>query len=180
VNHGASNLLAALAGLATSSDPRIERLKHVASLLRDSGCYRWVGLYDVDHSAGKVVNIVWDGPGAPKFPEFPITKGLTGSAIAERRTVNVGDVSADSRYLTAFGTTRSEIIVPIIIPTIQIPTMNAPAAKHAPVAGSTVIGTAVIGTIDIESDKPDAFDERTERLHETCAGVLRPLWSAQK
>lgn len=170
MNHGASNLLAALAGLATSSDPRIERLKHVASLLRDSGCYRWVGLYDVDHAAGKVVNIVWDGPGAPKFPEFPITKGLTGSAIAEQRTINIGDVSADSRYLTAFGTTRSEIIVPIIVPT-----MNAPAAKHAPVAGSTVIGT-----IDIESDKPDAFDERTERLLETCAGVLRPLWSAQK
>jgi L-methionine (R)-S-oxide reductase len=150
-------------------------LKRVASLLRDSGCYRWVGLYDVDRSAGKVVNIVWDGPGAPEFPEFPITKGLTGSAIAERRTVNVGDVSADSRYLTAFGTTRSEIIVPITIPTIQVPSINAPATKHAPVAD-----TAVIGTIDIESDKPDAFDERTERLLETCAGVLRPLWSAQK
>ena len=180
MNPGVSNLLAALASLATSSDPRVERLKRVASLLRDSGCYRWVGLYDVDRSAGKVVNIVWDGPGAPEFPEFPITKGLTGSAIAERRTVNVGDVSADSRYLTAFGTTRSEIIVPITIPTIQIPSINAPATKHAPVADTAVIGTTVIGTIDIESDKPDAFDERTERLLETCAGVLRPLWSAQK
>jgi hypothetical protein len=31
-----------------------------------------------------------------------ITKGLTRAAIAGRRTINVGEVAADPRYLTAF------------------------------------------------------------------------------
>jgi len=156
VNQRASDLLAALTSLATTSGSRLDRLRSAAALLRDSGRYRWVGLYDVDRRGEKVVNIVWDGPGAPEFPEFPTTKGLTGSAIAERKTVNVGDVSVDPRYLTAFGTTRSEIIVPIV---------NQDAI--------------VVGTIDIESENPNAFDEATERLLEQCAHVLRLLWSGQ-
>jgi len=41
-----------------------------------------------------------------------ITKGLTGMVVAERRTVIIGDVGADPRYLT-FSTTQSEMIVPI-------------------------------------------------------------------
>jgi hypothetical protein len=35
---------------------------------------------------------------------------LTGAAIAARRTVNAGDVLADSRFFGALGTTQSEII----------------------------------------------------------------------
>jgi hypothetical protein len=31
------------------------------------------------------------------YPTFPIKNGLTGAAIADRKTVNVGDVSADAR-----------------------------------------------------------------------------------
>ena len=85
---------------------------------------------------------------------FPITKGLTGAAISSGRTVNVGDVAADPRYLTAFGTTRSEIIVPVFDGTSE----------------------SVVGTIDIESEKPSAFTDDVQILLEACSGVIRPLW----
>jgi L-methionine (R)-S-oxide reductase len=149
-----SNLLVALRELAAAPRPRLERMRSVARALRESGGYRWVGLYDVDRLAGEVINVVWDGPGAPAFPVFPITKGLAGCAITDGKTMNVGDVSADPRYLTTFGTTRSEIIVPVFDD-----------------------GAAVVGTIDIESDKSNAFDNKTQRLLEGCAEVLRPLWA---
>ena len=51
--------------------------------------------------------------GRTRVPRVPEQQGLTGAAVAGRETVNVGDVAADSRYLTAFGTTRSDSIVPV-------------------------------------------------------------------
>jgi hypothetical protein len=48
-------------------------------------------LYDVDHAKGEVINLVWAGPSAPAYPVFPTTKGLTSAAIAEKRTINVGE-----------------------------------------------------------------------------------------
>src|SRR5205814_1183395 len=77
--------------------------------------------------------------------------GLTGRAIAERRTVSVGDVSRDASYLLAFPDTHSEVIVPIF-------------ASDA---------TTVIGTIDVESDRENAFDRATEAALERCARAIR-------
>ena len=105
-------LLSRISEIAAEQGPRKDRLQRLAATLRQSAGYRWVGLYAVDVIAGEVRNLVWDGPAAPEYPNFPITKGLTGCAVAEQRTVNVGEVGADPRYLTALDSTRSEIIVP--------------------------------------------------------------------
>ena len=59
--------------LVSAASDRVAALQSVAELLRSSGRYRWVGLYDVDRAAGTVTNIVWSGPGAPEYPTFPIT-----------------------------------------------------------------------------------------------------------
>jgi L-methionine (R)-S-oxide reductase len=147
-------LLSRISEIVAKQGTRLDRLQWVAAMLRESAGYRWVGLYDVDSTKGEVGNLVWDGPGAPEYPIFPITKGLTSSAIAEKRTVNVGDVSADPRYLTALGSTRSEIIVPIFDDREQ-----------------------VVGTIDVESERPNAFDKDTEQLLQDCAVLLRPLFA---
>jgi putative methionine-R-sulfoxide reductase with GAF domain len=72
-------------------------------------------------------------------------------------TVNVGDVATDPRYLTAFGTTRSEIIVPVYDES----------------------RSAVIGTIDVESEKPHAFSDRDQVFLEECSELLTPLWSCR-
>ncbi len=133
---------------------RASSLQLVADTIRRSGNYRWVGLYDVDHDAGMVRNIVFSGPGAPAYPEFPITKGLTSAAVTGQRSVNVGDVTADSRYLTAFGTTRSEIIVPVF--------------DHEK--------RRVIGTIDVESEAHNAFSPDVQSLLERCAVIVSVLW----
>ena len=151
-----TNLLKELKRIASGREPRRAALEKVAALIQESGNHRWVGLYDVVHTAGLVSNIVWSGPGAPEFPTFPITKGLTGSAISSGKTVNVGHVASDPRYLTAFGTTKSEIIVPIFDSTRE----------------------NVVGTIDVESEQPNAFDPQTQGLLEECAELLAPLWRA--
>ena len=94
---------------------------------------------------------------APEHPTFPLSKGLTSAAVALKQIVNVGDVLADPRYLTAFGTTRSEIIIPVF-------------------DGE---GRNVVGTIDVESEKPNAFDKDVQDLLEACSVVIRPLWKIQ-
>src|SRR5260370_1800318 len=106
-------LMTDLPNLVSVVGDRVATLQGLAELLRSTGSYRWVGLYDVDHAARIVKNIVWSGSRAPEYPTFPIIMGLTGAAIPSRETVNVGEVAADPRYLTAFGATRSPIIVPV-------------------------------------------------------------------
>jgi L-methionine (R)-S-oxide reductase len=106
-------LLSALEEIVVTVGDRQKTLARAAALIRSAGNYRWVGLYDVDHAGGLVRNVTWSGPGAPEHPTFPLTKGLTSAAIAQKQIVNVGEVTADPRYLRTFGTTRSEIIVPV-------------------------------------------------------------------
>ena len=147
-------LLADLEEIVSNARERIASLKLAADLLKSCGRYRWVGLYEVDHAARLVNNVVWSGPGAPEYPTFPVTKGLTAAAVADRRTANVGDIASDPRYLTAFSTTRSEIIVPVFDQARGV----------------------VIGTIDIESETANAFGADVQALLETCSDVIRPLW----
>jgi len=139
------------------------RAKQLAETVRSLGNYRWTGVYDV---GSKLVSIIAyssalsgaypgnSGPGAPDYPTFPITKGLTGSAIREKTTIVVGDVRSDPRYLTAFANTLSEIIVAIVHPQSR----------------------AVIGTIDVGSERANAFSTYDQELLEECAGSALPLW----
>jgi L-methionine (R)-S-oxide reductase len=123
-------------------------------VIRALGAYRWVAVYDV--SAELVSIIAWSGPGAPAYPTFPVTKGLTSSAIREKSTVVVGDVRSDPRYLTAFGSTLSEIIIPILDPR----------------------DSRVVGTIDVESEKANAFSDVDRKTLEECAQAALALWIA--
>jgi len=92
--------------------------------------------------------------GRAGISHFPDPQKSQGAAIAGGTTVNVGNVAADPRYLTAFATTKSEIIVPIF-----------DEAKQA-----------VVGTIGVESERSNAFDKQTQRLLEDCSEAIRPLW----
>jgi L-methionine (R)-S-oxide reductase len=134
---------------------RASKAKFIAEAIRKEGCYRWTSLYDVDIRQGIVSNIAWSGPGAPEYPAFPVTKGLTSRAITGKTTVNVGDVANDSDYLTALATTRSEIIVPVL----------------------DIQRDRVIGTLDVESERLNAFDPAAQSLLEEFAVVLRDFLS---
>lgn len=142
-----------IAAVLCSSVDRREKARKIAELIRTLlGC-RWVGVYDVGPELVSIIAFS-GGSAAPAYPQFPITQGLTGAAIRGKKTIVVGDVRDDPRYLTAFGSTRSEIIVPVL---------NEKTS-------------AVVGTIDIESEQADAFSEEDQRTLEDCAKAARPLW----
>ena len=144
-------LLREVAELVGAGVDRGEKIQKIADTVRLFGDYRWVGIYDVDEHQISV--IAWSGIGAPAYPRFRVTQGLSGEAVRTRRTVISNDVANDPRYLTAFGNTQSEIIVPIIAEP----------------------GGPVIGTIDVESDQTDAFGNDDRLVLEECASLLAQL-----
>jgi L-methionine (R)-S-oxide reductase len=132
---------------------RADKAVRVAELIRQAGSYRWVGLYAV--TGQEIAAVGWSGPGAPAHPRFPVTQGLSGAAVASGRAVVVNDVTADPRYLTAFASTLSEAIVPVVDP-----------------------GTGtVVGTLDVESAQRDAFTDADRLALEACAAALPPLFA---
>ena len=139
--------------IATARGDRIERARQLAEVVRGLRNYRWTGIYDVGKEMVSI--IACSGPGAPAYPNFPTSKGLTGAAIREKATVVVADVRKDPRYLTAFATTLSEIIVPILDPQ----------------------SGEVIGTLDVESEHANAFSARDQQFLEECAKAALPLWT---
>jgi GAF domain-containing protein len=141
-----------IAVASNSSCDRTEKARQIAELIRLAGNYRWVGVYDVGPDLVSI--IAFSGPSTPAYPQFTATKGLTGSAVREKKVVVVGDVRSDSRYLTAFGNTASEIIIPVL---------------------DEKTG-AVVGTIDVESEQVNAFTAEDQAMLERSAQAARPLW----
>jgi GAF domain-containing protein len=68
--------------------------------------------------------------------EIPFGKGVCGAAARDRRTVIVPDVHAFAGHITCDARSRSEIVVPVTGP-----------------------DGALIAVLDIDSDRPDAFDD---------------------
>jgi len=146
-----NNTLNLIRSTAMGGGDRAAKARRLAEMVQKLGDYRWVGVYDV--GAETVSVIAWSGPGAPEHPSFPASQGLTGAAIEQKKAVIVGDVRSDPRYLTAFGNTLSEMIVPVLSPDGR-----------------------VIGTIDVESERANAFSERDQQTIEQCAEAALPLW----
>jgi L-methionine (R)-S-oxide reductase len=138
--------------LNTCSD-RTTKARRIAEAVRLSGNYRWVGIYDVDEH--KISVIAWSGIGAPAHPSFGIEQGLSGEAVRMRNPVISNDVENDPRYLTAFGNTQSEIIIPVF----------------------AEANGAIVGTIDVESEKKNAFDDEDCVFLKECAKTLAHFWS---
>jgi L-methionine (R)-S-oxide reductase len=120
--------------------------KTVSFLRKTVAQYNWVGIYMIEGDA--LVLRAWDGPEATEHVRIPIGQGICGLAAREKRTVIVGDVNADPRYLACFPYTRSEIVVPIMK------------------------GTTVLGEIDIDSDTLHAFTEKDREFLEGVAALL--------
>ena len=122
-------------------------LQNVVDVLYESfEKYNWVGIYLVK---GDILVIgPWKGKQATEHTKIPIGNGVCGYAARSGKTEVVDDVSKDSRYLSCFLSTRSEIVVPI-------------KKKNT-----------VIGEIDIDSDVPAAFNKTDEKFLEKIADML--------
>jgi L-methionine (R)-S-oxide reductase len=146
-------LVAELRNIVADTSERRDKARRAAAAIARIGGYRWVGLYDVGDSEISVIG--WAGPSAPTYPTFPRSQGLNGAAVASGKPVIVQDVSQDARYLSTLGSTRAEMIMPVL-------------------AGS---GGVVVGTIDVESDRVHPFSERDSALLSACAEAIAELWS---
>jgi 3-dehydroquinate dehydratase II len=146
----AEGTVALLAERLAHPDERDVLARELAQILRRSGRFRWVALYDVGPSQVEVLG--WAGPGPPAHPRFPPTAGLTAAAIASGRPVIVQDVRGDARHLATLEGTRAEAIFPV--------------------AGPSGIG----GTVDVESANAQAFTADRVRWLERCVEALAPFW----
>jgi L-methionine (R)-S-oxide reductase len=123
------------------------QLKQMAEMVRAARDYRWVGIYKKTRTEFIIVAGTGNCPVA--YPRFPITQGLCGAAAETRQTIVVGDVHKDPRYLPTFGSTQSEIVVPMIN-----------EAKR------------IVGMIDVESEKLDAFEDEDRHFLECAASFI--------
>lgn len=133
-------------------ETRSEKAERLATSLRVSRHYRWIGIYDV--TPDEVILLGASDGLLPAYPRFSRDVGLTSVAIATGKPVLSNDVTADARYLTAFESTGSELIVPI-------------RDKR----------NRVVGTLDVESAQRDAFGSgEIENVAEFAASVA-PLFT---
>jgi GAF domain-containing protein len=145
-----ADALGRLCDIATRTDERTARARDAAECIRLARDFHWVGLYDVTSS--EIRAIAWTGVTPPAYPVFPKTQGLNGAAVAAGRPVIINDVRRDPRYLTTFGATLAEAIVPIRA------------------------GGRIVGTVDVESDHINAFTADDAQFLEECAVALASLW----
>jgi L-methionine (R)-S-oxide reductase len=124
-------------------------LRAITELLHDRfDHYSWVGIYLVERD--ELVLGPWKGPQATEHVRIPIGQGICGAAAESGQTELVDDVNADERYLACFPSTRSEIVVPI------------------------AYEGRVVGEIDIDSDRPAAFDAEDREFLERVALLISP------
>ena len=126
-------------------------LEAVELLHRMSPRFHWTGIYELYPD-----NVLRLGPfiGAPTDHVFiAVGRGVCGTAVAEKRTIVVPDVSKASNYLACSTETKSELVVLI--------------RK----------GGRIYAQIDIDSHELDAFDPDTVSQVEHVADCLAEAYA---
>jgi GAF domain-containing protein len=115
-------------------DDEIAGMSTVSASLHHGFGHLWTGFYRVVEPS----RLLRVGPyqGTLGCLEIPFGKGVCGTAAARRETVVVPDVHAFPGHITCDARSRSEIVVPVF--------------------GR---GGGLIAVLDIDSDRPGAFDE---------------------
>ncbi len=141
--------------METAGRPLAEILERAVELLHDANRrFHWTGIYELFPD-----NVLRLGPfvGAPADHEFvAVGQGVCGAAVAERRNLNVPDVSHNSSYTAVSAATRSELVVLI--------------RK----------GERVYAQIDIDSHELDAFDDEAVRGVEQLADWLADRYAQRE
>ncbi len=141
-----NGLLTAISSAIAAAPNAGSAMKQAVELLKDGvPDYTWVGIYLLD--GNELVLGPFVGKPSP-HTRIPLGRGICGAAAAEKATIVVDDVNADSRYLACSVDTKSEIVVPIMQ------------------------GSEVLGEIDIDSDKRAAFGAADRKLLEPIAALL--------
>lgn len=130
------------------TDP-IAAMATMSALLHHGFGHLWTGFYRV---VGPELLRVGPYQGTLGCLEIAFGKGVCGTSAKERRTVVVPDVHAFPGHITCDGRSRSEIVVPVFD-----------------------AATNLLAVLDIDSDKPDTFDEVDRKyLEELMTWFVRP------
>jgi len=103
----------------------------------------WAGFYFLEDDA----LVVGPFQGKPACVHIPLGQGVCGTAAATRQTQRVADVHAFDGHIACDAASESEIVVPLIC------------------------NDQVIGVLDVDSPKPDRFDEADQLGIEALAAV---------
>lgn len=118
-------------------DDPIAAMATMSCLLHHAFGHLWTGFYRVvDRADGGRLLRVGPYQGTLGCLEIAFGRGVCGTAAAERRTVVVADVHAFPGHITCDGRSRSEIVVPVLD-----------------------ASGALLAVLDVDSDRPGAFDE---------------------
>ena len=119
----------------------IENAKKIAPDICD-----WIGIYYTAEYLGENSEDLVLGPyiGAEtEHKRIPLSKGICGLAIREKRTANISDVKSHEEYISCSFETQSELVIPI----------------------RDNKGT-IIGELDIDSHTKAAFSKEIEKAFE--------------
>ena len=112
------------------------RMATVASMLAASfEAFFWTGFYVVDPAREREL-VVGPYQGTLGCLRIAFGRGVCGAAAASGRTQLVPDVHVFPGHIACDGRSRSEVVVPVFEPS-----------------------GALIGVLDVDSDRPAAFDE---------------------
>jgi GAF domain-containing protein len=142
-------IVKALHGAFCRDAPRQELLELAATKMRAAGApYTGVYMYMLH---GDMLELeAFDGR-PTDHTSIPVGTGICGQAVAERRDLNIPDVSGADGYLACSIETKSELVVLI--------------RRH----------DEVLGQIDIDSDVPNGFDADEEAAVREVADALAAL-----
>lgn len=108
--------------------------------------FHWTGFYRALPGRMLVVGPYQGGHGCLRIP---FDQGVCGAAAQTRQTVRVDDVHAFPGHIACSISTLSEIVVPVITP-----------------------GGHLLAVLDIDSDRPAAFDDYDQQQLEAIADDL--------
>ena len=130
-----AELVDEIASVLDGEGDRTARMATIASMLHHAfDAFFWTGFYVVDPAKGNELMV---GPyqGTLGCLRIPFGRGVCGAAAAEGRTVIVEDVDAFPGHIACDSRSRSEIVAPVFDPS-----------------------GALIAVLDVDSDRPAAFD----------------------
>ena len=138
-------LCAQVKALAEEESWAVALMANAAALLYDSmEDLNWAGFYLM--RGGRLALGPFQGKVA--CVHIPLGKGVCGTAAARDQTQRVADVHAFPGHIACDAASNSEIVIPL----------------HS--------GGEVVGVLDLDSPKPDRFDEEDQKGLEAFAGAI--------
>ena len=109
----------------------VANLANISAVLKEAFGFFWVGFYFVENE--ELVLGPFQGPVA--CSRFPISQGVCGAAVTQKKTIIVPDVDKFPGHISCSVFSRSEIVVPLLL------------------------GEKVVLVLDVDSEVIDDFDQ---------------------